>query len=105
MAIGRGMLAPSYPPATAYEAPVGAAYRLSLGRVSTAELQADPQAWAIVTRHVPAMKFLVAAPGVKMLLGNMTVLDFGMFGVAPPAAAIAAADAELAALPLRGGVR
>ncbi len=99
------MIAPDYPPAAAYEAPVGRPYRLSLGRVSTGELLADARAWAIVTKHIPAMKFLVATPSVKILLDNMTVLDFGVFGVAPTAEAIAAADAELAQLPERGGTR
>lgn len=99
------MIAPEYQPVTAYEAPVGSPYRLRLSRVSTGELMAIPEAWAIVTAKIPSIKFIVGAPSVKMLLGNMTVLDFGMFGVAPDPAVVAEIDAELAKLPMRESAR
>lgn len=99
------MIAPEYPPAVAYQAPVGSAYRLSLGRVSTAGLMAIPEAWEIVTKKIPSIKFIVAVPSVENLLGNMTVLDFGMFGIAPSAAVVAEVDAELTQLPMQEAAR
>jgi hypothetical protein len=92
------MDAPIYPPASAYAAPLAGMHRLSLAGCSTAELMADPAAWAIVLKHMPAAQFFVSAPTVQAQLDNMTILDFGVFGGAFKPEVIAATDAELSTL-------
>ncbi|HEX7853433.1 MAG TPA: hypothetical protein VF503_07020 [Sphingobium sp.] len=96
------MDAPSYLPTHAYQAPVIAPYRLSLGGCAVRELMDNPAAWAIVTRHLPMVGFMVGSPMVQAQLGNMSVIDFGTFSMPLKADVVEAVDRELAALGLVG---
>lgn len=93
------MDAPTYPPAAAYEPPRVAPYELTIRNVSVAELVSAPTAWAVVLKHMPAMKFVVSTPLAKPHLANMTVVDFAGFINQADSPAIAAIDAELRRLP------
>lgn len=99
------MKTPLYPPAEAFAPPVRHDYRLSLGGAPVAELMADKDAWAIVLKHMPLLKYVVASPGAQSQLPNMTVIDFGNFSTALDPAVVARVDAELARLPARGASR
>jgi hypothetical protein len=90
---------PIYPPATAYEAPVLQPYVLSVDGCAVAELKSDPAAWAIVLKHMPAIKFLVDVPETQKLLDNMTIVDFSVFSAPIDPKLLASMNAELARLP------
>jgi hypothetical protein len=93
------MEAPIYPPATAYEAPKLQPYVLSADGCAIAELKSDPAAWAIILKHMPAIKFLVEIPDTQKLLSNMTIVDFGVFSNPIDPKILATMNAELAQLP------
>jgi hypothetical protein len=97
------MEAPVYPAAAAYAPPSIASYRLSASDCSVGELIADPAAWAIVIKHMPAIAFIAKVPQVQPQLGNMTIPDFGIFSTPVDPEKLAALDAELARLPARRG--
>lgn len=75
------MDAPIYPPAAAFEPPAMAPVVLGLETASLAELMSSPSAWAIVLKHAPAIKMVIASPQIKPYLGNFTVGTFVGFGV------------------------
>jgi hypothetical protein len=91
--------APTYPPAAAFEAPAPAPRPLTVRNYSTAELMQMPEAWAIVLKHMPALKMMTGAPQAKAMLTTMTVADFAFFAGRDADAQLAAIDAELAQLP------
>lgn len=74
------MDAPIYPPAAAFEPPAMAPVVLGVETASLADLMNAPAAWAIVLKHAPAVKMLIAAPQMKPYLGNFTVGTFVGFG-------------------------
>ena len=92
------MEAPIYMPAATYEAPTIPPYKLTMKSVSVGELIADPQAWAIVLKHMPAAKMLASQSA--WLLGTMTLADFALFAGGMDPKLEAAIDADLARLPL-----
>src|SRR5580704_1295855 len=92
------MEAPIYMPATAYKEPAILPYKLAVRSVSFGELMADPQAWAIVLRHMPMAKMLASQSA--WLLGTMTLADFALFTGGMDPKLEAAIDADLGRLPL-----
>ncbi|MGR4863152.1 hypothetical protein [Caulobacter sp. LARHSG274] len=90
--------APTYVSAPAFEQPVGAPAILSVESFSIEELMRVPQAWAIVLKHVPSVRLVVAAQQAKPHLGNMTLSSFALYLPLTPTT-YAAIDAELAQLP------
>jgi hypothetical protein len=92
--------APTYPPAAAYAPPATAPRPLTVRNYSAAELMQMPAAWAVVVKHLPAMKMMAGAEQAKPMLTTMTVADFAQFAGADASAALAAIDAELARLPI-----
>jgi hypothetical protein len=97
------MDAPHYPPAIVFEAPTSAPRQLSVQNFSTAELMQMPAAWAIVVKHLPAIKLIAGSQRAKAGLANMTVAELASYTGADTAAALAAIDAELLALPKQPG--
>jgi hypothetical protein len=91
--------APLYPPAAAFTPPVATPRTLSVRNYSAAELMAIPAAWAIVVKHLPGVRMMADNPQAKPMLSTMTVADFAGFAGVDASAALAAIDAELAALP------
>jgi hypothetical protein len=91
------MEAPIYIPAAAYEAPTILPYKLAVSSVSCGELMADPQAWAIVLKHMPMAKLF--ASQAAWLLGTMTIVDFALFAGGLDPKLKAAIDSELGRLP------
>jgi len=92
------MDAPIYLPAVAYEAPAILPYKLAVRAVSCGELIADPQAWAIVLKHMPMARMLASQS--EWLLGTMTLADFALFAGGLDPKLEAAIDGELGRLPL-----
>lgn len=93
------IIAPTYPPAAAFEPPAVAPRPLTVRNYSAAELMAMPAAWAIVVKHLPGMKMMASAEQAKPMLSTMTVADFANFTGGAGKAELAAIDAELATLP------
>jgi hypothetical protein len=93
------MDAPNYPPAAAFVQPLAVPYELSLRSVPLASLMQMPAAWAIVSKHLPALKMMVNTPMAKPHLGNMTVHDFAQFTSVATPEIMATIDAELHRLP------
>jgi hypothetical protein len=93
------MDAPTYPPATAFVQPVAVPYEISLRTVPLASLMQMPAAWAIVLKHMPALKMIASTPMIQPHLGNFTVADIAQFagGLAPELRA--KIDEELRSLP------
>jgi hypothetical protein len=93
------MDAPSYPPAAAFVQPMIVPAPVSLRTAPLGTLMKMPAAWAVVLKHLPALKMIVGSEMIQPHLGNMTVVDIGQFaGVSSPDA-YAAIDADLHALP------
>jgi hypothetical protein len=97
------MDAPTYPPAAAFEPPVVAPRPLSVRNYSAAELMRMPAAWAVVVKHLPGIKMMVANEQAKAMTETMTVADFAVFIGGDSPAALAAIDAELSALQAPAG--
>jgi hypothetical protein len=93
------LIAPVYPPAIAFEQPVGKPYMLSLQNASFAELMSVPAAWDIVLKHLPSLKFITSTPMIKPHLRNMTVPSLAAFTPNGNPSVYAAVDQELAQLP------
>jgi len=93
------LIAPMYPPAIAFEQPVGSAHVLSLDTASLADLMSVPAAWAIVVRHLPAMQPIASTPMIKPHLQNFTVKTLAVFTGGAKPEVYAAIDQELARLP------
>ena len=91
--------APTYPPAAAFQPPAAPPRPLSVGAYSAAELMAIPAAWTIVLEHLPGLKMMADNPQAKPMLSTLTVADFAGFAGVDASSALAAIDAELAALP------
>jgi hypothetical protein len=91
------MEAPIYTPAAAFEAPAILPYKLAVRSVSLGELMADPQAWAIVLKHMPMARML--ASQAAWLLGTMTLADFVLFAGGLDPKLEAAIDTDLGHLP------
>lgn len=97
------LIAPTFPPAAAFEQPAVTPRRLSVRNYSVAELMQRPDAWTIVVKHLPAIRMMTGNEQAKPALANMTVVDFAsLMGVNN--ATYDAIDAELASLPNAGGV-
>jgi len=92
------MDAPIYPPAQSFDPPVAAPFELAVQNVTIAELLGAPAAWAIVLRHAPALKMIVAVPMIQPQLSSMTIDSLMTYG-AVNQAAVDAIDAELRQLP------
>lgn len=98
------MKAPNYPPASAYEPPVVVPYRLTIEQCSIAELAANTNAWSIILKHIPMLKYVLQSPEAKSQLGNMTVLDYQVFtNRSLDPSVLEAIDKELGNLPIVGG--
>jgi hypothetical protein len=93
------LIAPLYPPAAAFEQPVGTPHVLSLENSSLAELMSVPAAWEIVVRHLPSMKLIASTPMIKPHLRNMTVPSLAAFSAGAKPEVYEAIDEELARLP------
>jgi hypothetical protein len=91
------MDAPIYPPPAAYNSLVVAPYTLSASGCSILDIMSRPDAWSVVLKHVPTMKFLVGQ--MKPYLGNLFLADVGLMIGQPDAAALSAIDQELRSLP------
>lgn len=96
---GMTMDTPLYPPAQAFEQPVTAPYVLSVEGCSVAELKSVPEAWAVLLKHMPSIRFVAELPVTQKLLGEMTVVDFSTFSAPIDPRLIATIDAELGKLP------
>jgi hypothetical protein len=96
---GEIMDAPSYPPATAFVQPMVMPTPVSLRTAPLGTLVKMPAAWAIVLKHLPALKMMVGSEMIQPHLGNMTVVDVGQFAGVSSADTYAAIDAELRTLP------
>lgn len=96
--------APLYPPAAAFEQPSVAPRPLSVRNYAISELVQMPAAWAVVVKHLPAVRMMVSSDQAKAMLSSMTLVDFAQFG-AFPADALDKIDAELAQLPGAGASR
>lgn len=93
------MDAPIYPPASAFELPLVTAQPVRLDNFSLAELMQMPEAWAIVTKHVPSVRQLVSVPMIQPYLGHLTLHALqSLFKISTPEA-LAAAAADLSRLP------
>jgi hypothetical protein len=93
------LVTPLYPPAAAFEQPVGGPYKLSLEDASLAELMNVPAAWDIVTKHFPSVKLVTSMPMMKPHLRNLTVRTLSTFVPNGSAEVYAAVDRELSLLP------
>jgi hypothetical protein len=93
------LIAPSYPPAVAFEQPVAAAHVLSLETASLAELMDVPAAWAIVVQHLPSLQQIASSTMIKPHLRNFTVPSLAAFTGGARPEVYAAIDEELARLP------
>jgi hypothetical protein len=93
------LIAPLYPPAAAFEQPVGTPHVLSLENASLAELMSVPAAWEIVVKHLPALKLIASTSMIKPHLRNMTVRSLAVFMPNANPDVYAAVDQELAQLP------
>jgi hypothetical protein len=91
--------APAYYASTEFESPRALPAPLALDNYSIAELRKIPAAWAVVTKHLPSLKFIVAAPTIQPHLGVFTVKTIGTFIPEVTPAVLAAIDAELRSLP------
>lgn len=96
---------PIYPPAAAFEAPVAAPYELKVRNLPVAEIMADPAIMAVVVKHMPAIKMMTGAGLVQSQLGNMTLLDFAVFGGLVNNPAFAAIDRDLAQIAATRGAK
>jgi len=93
------LLAPTYPPAAAFEQPVGSPHVLSLDTASLADLMRVPAAWAIVVNHLPSLQPIVSTPMIKPHLQNFTVKTLAAFMPGAKPEVYASIDQELAQLP------
>lgn len=91
------MDAPVYLTAAEYQAPAVLPYTLAVRSAPFGELMANPQAWAIVLKHMPMAKMLASQSA--WLLGTMTLADFALFAGGLDPKLESAIDAELANLP------
>lgn len=94
------MKAPVYSPAVAFEQPAVQPFELRVKNLPLAELKSDPAVWSVVIKHMPEMKMIASASFIRAQLGNMTLLDFGVFGN-PDNPAFALIDDDLKRLPAR----
>jgi hypothetical protein len=93
------LTAPTYPPAVAFEQPVGSPHLLSLESASLAELMSVPAAWEIVIKHLPSLKLMTGTPMMKPHLRNFTVSSLSAFMPKADPEVYRAIDEELARLP------
>src|SRR5207244_1526776 len=93
------MDAPTYPPAAAFEQPVGEPFVLQLDNVSIAELMNVAAAREIVLRHLPWLKAPLEAPWLKPHLGNFTVAGLAGASQRLTPETAAAVNEELRRLP------
>jgi hypothetical protein len=93
------LIAPIYPPAAAFEQPVGTPHVLSLENASLADLMSVPAAWEIVLKHLPGLKLMTSTPMMKPHLHNFTVLSLSVFMPNAKPEVYATVDQELAQLP------
>ena len=93
------LIAPVYPPAIAFEQPVGTPHVLSLETASLAELMSVPAAWEIVVKHLPSLKLITGTSMIKPHLRTFTVQSLSPFMPAAKPEVYAAVDEELARLP------
>jgi len=93
------LIAPVYPPAIAFEPPVGTPHVLSLETASLAELMSVPAAWEIVVKHLPSLKLITGTSMIKPHLRNFTVPSLSPFMPDAKPEVYAAVDGELARLP------
>jgi hypothetical protein len=93
------LIAPAYPPAAAFEQPLGTPHVLSLESASLAELMSVPAAWDIVVKHLPSLKLMTSTPMMKPHLRNFTVSSLSAFMPAAKPEVYRAIDEELARLP------
>jgi len=91
--------APTYPAQLVFEQPVGVPSTLTLETFSLAELMAIPDAWAIILKHAPAVRFIVGAQQAKPHLGNMTLASLARHLPDLTPALYAQINGELARLP------
>lgn len=73
------MDAPIYPPSSQYIQPAIESYRYGTKTVSIAELKASPEAWAVVTAHIPFMPMLTSSDDIQPALGTMALEDLAVF--------------------------
>jgi hypothetical protein len=93
------LVAPTYPPAAAFEQPLAVPYVLSLENATLADLMSNPDAWNIVLKYLPSLKPMVSTPMIKPHLGNMTVPSLSAFIQTASPEVFATIDEELARLP------
>jgi len=93
------LIAPTYVPAAAFEAPAASAYVISLENSSLAELMSNAPAWDIILRHLPSLKLMTSSSMLKPHLGNFTVQSIQTFAKNATPEVLAAIDEELSRLP------
>ena len=92
------MDAPTYPPASAYEAPVRVAYAVTTANTSITQLLADPAAKAILLTEIPGFESRISNEQLKPHLDNFSPRSLVQFGVFK-ADALDRVDVRLRALP------
>ncbi len=91
------MDAPLYPPASVFVQPARVPRVLDTRHTSIADLQANPQAWAIVLKEAPGIEMMIGNSMLKPHLGNFSFGDLVQFG-AVKANKLDVIDAQLRAL-------
>ena len=75
------MDAPLYPPATAFEKPHRLPQRISTKDTAVADIQANPQAWAMVLKVIPNIEAMIGSPMLRPHLGNFSFRSLIQFGI------------------------
>jgi hypothetical protein len=88
-----------YLPAVSFTPPATTPQVVSLENFSVAELMAMPQAWAILTRHLPMMQKGEVPAEMKPYLRNTTIPWTQQFIKTQTPEKLAAIDKELSQLP------
>lgn len=81
-AITQSLEAPDYPPSARFDPPRVLPHRLSIYTSSIAELQAHPEAWAIIVKAMPVAVAISDVAALKPHLGNFSfpsLIQFGLF--------------------------
>ncbi|WP_234150090.1 hypothetical protein [Sphingobium sufflavum] len=100
------MDAPLYHPAAAYAVPTILPYQIGTRTCTIGELKGLAAAWPIVLKHMPAVQYIVQAPGFEKQLDNMTLADLAVFSAQDNSATLDAIDDDLARLfPNKGRAR
>lgn len=93
------LIAPIYPPASAYHQPAVAQTPFGIDSASIAEMLGTPATRAIIAEHAPVVVSIVQLPLMKPQLNNFTARDVLSFIPGDHSDQIAKIDAALLSLP------